>query len=236
MEAYTYSNIFDTKGIEYIIIIFFLFLIVPFWIIMNRRVNVTKQIQQTVSALTASILRIPQGLFYSTNHTWLYLEKSGHAKIGIDDFLFRVLGNIKIVPKILPGEIMRKGDVIAIIEQDGKQLHLNSPVTGKMLEFNSIITENENILPSDIYNEGWIFAVQPANWKRDILGYYFAEDATKWISTELQRMKDFLSVALSKNAANSPLVVYQEGGELQMNPLSGMAPEVWEDFQKEFLD
>ena len=78
--------------------------------------------------------------------------------------------------------------------------------------------------------------MQPANWKRDILGYYFAEDATKWISTELQRMKDFLSVALSKNAANSPLVVYQEGGELQMNPLSGMAPEVWEDFQKEFLD
>ena len=236
MEAFTYSNLFDTKGIEYIIIIFFLLLVIPFWVIMNRRVSVIKQVQQTVGALTASILRIPQGLFYSQNHAWLYLEKSGQAKIGIDDFLFRVLGNVKIVPKILPGEKIRKGDIIALIEQDGKQLQLNSPVSGEMLEFNSAITENNGMLPSDIYNEGWILTLHPSNWKRDTLGFYLAEEATKWIKNELQRMKDFLSVALSKHANTQPMVIFQEGGELQMNPLSGMEPEIWKDFQKEFLD
>ena len=137
MEAYTYSNLFDTKGIEYIIVISFLLLLIPFWIIVNRKVNVAKQIQQTVGALTASILRIPQGLFYSRNHTWLFLEKSGQAKIGIDDFLFRILGDIKIIPQKSPGEKIRKGDVVATIEQKGKQLHLNAPVSGEMLEFNS---------------------------------------------------------------------------------------------------
>lgn len=236
MEAFTYSNIFETKGIEYIIILFFLLLLIPFWIFVNQKVGVVKQIQQTFSALTASILRIPQGLFYSRNHTWLHLEKSGQAKIGIDDFLFRVLGNIKIVPKIEPGLMVKKGDVIATIEQNGKQLRLKSPVSGKMIGVNAAVTKNDGILPSDIYNEGWIFAIQPNNWKNDISGFYFAEDATNWISDEVQRMKDFLSVALSKNVGASPQVVYQEGGELQMNPLSGMEPEIWDNFQKEFLE
>ena len=92
------------------------------------------------------------------------------------------------------------------------------------------------MLSSDIYNEGWIFTLQPTNWKRDIIGFYFAEEATTWITNELQRMKDFLSVALSKHANTQHMVIFQEGGELQMNPLAGMEPEIWNDFQKEFLD
>ena len=236
MEPYTYSNLFDTKGIEYIIIIFFLLLLIPFWIIVNRKSSVVKQIQEAVGALTAGILRIPQGLFYSKNHTWLYLEKTGQAKVGIDDFLFRVLGNVKVHLLKSPGEKVRKGDDVAIIEQDGKQLILHSPVSGEIMEVGSALGENSGIFPSDPYNEGWLFSIKPANWKRETLGFYFAEEATRWIGNELQRMKDFLSVALAKQAGESSAVVFQEGGEIQMNPLSGLEPEIWEEFQHEFLD
>ncbi len=236
MEPYTYSNLFDTKGIEYIIVIFFLLLLIPFWIIANRKSSVVKQIQETVGVLTAGVLRIPQGLFYSKNHTWLYIEKSGQAKIGIDDFLYRVLGDIKVRSLKSPGEKVRKGDDVAIIEQDGKQLILHSPVSGEILEISSAIIENNEVLPSDPYNEGWLFSIKPANWKTEMLGFYFAEEATRWITNELQRMKDFLSVALAKRAGVSASVVFQEGGEMQSNPLSGLEPEIWEEFQHEFLD
>jgi len=236
MEPYTYSNLFDTKGIEYIIVIFFLLLLIPFWIIANRKGSVVKQIQETVGVLTAGVLRIPQGLFYSKNHTWLYIEKTGQAKVGIDDFLYQVLGDIKVRSLKSPGEKVRKGDDVAIIEQDGKQLILHSPVSGEILEISSAIIENNGILPSDPYNEGWIFSIKPANWKREMPGFYFAEEATRWITTELQRMKDFLSVALAKRAGISASVVFQEGGEMQSNPLSGLEPEIWKEFQHEFLD
>ena len=236
METYTYSNLFDTKGIEYIIIIFFLLLLIPFWIIVNRKDSIVKQIQQTVGALTASILRIPQGLFYSQNHTWLYLEKEGQVKIGIDDFLFRVLGDIKVRSLKLPGTKVRKGDDVAIIEQNGKQLILHSPVSGEIMEVGPAIVENGGILPSDPYDIGWLFSIKPVNWKRETPGLYLAEEATRWITNELQRMKDFLSVALAKRAGTSPVVVFQEGGEMQMNPMSGLDPEIWDEFQHEFLD
>ena len=36
MDGFTYYNIFDTKGIEYLFIIAFLILLIPFWIIINK--------------------------------------------------------------------------------------------------------------------------------------------------------------------------------------------------------
>ena len=236
MEAYTYSNLFDTKGIEYIIIIFFLLLLIPFWVAVNRKSEVVQQIRQTVSALTAGVLRIPQGLFFSRNHTWLYLEKSGQAKVGIDDFLVHVVGNVKVTSLKSPGDKIKKGEVVAVLEQNGKQLRVHSPVSGEMTEVNTSIAENGEMLISDPYNEGWLFSVKPDNWKGETTGFYLAEEASKWIHNELQRMKDFLSVALAKRAGASPVIVFQEGGELQANPLEELEADIWEEFQKEFLD
>jgi glycine cleavage system H protein len=36
METFTYVNIFDTKGIEYLLVITFLILIVSFWRYLTR--------------------------------------------------------------------------------------------------------------------------------------------------------------------------------------------------------
>lgn len=236
MEAYTYSNLFDTKGIEYIIIIFFLLLLIPFWIVVNRKSEVAQQIRQSVSALTAGILRIPQGLFFSRNHTWLYLEKSGQARVGIDDFLAHVVGKIQVNTLKSPGDKIKKGEVVAILEQNGKQLRLHSPVSGEMTEVNTTIAKNGEMLTSDPYNEGWLFSLKPDNWKSETAGFYLAEEASKWLTSELQRMKDFLSVALAKHTGAVPAIVFQEGGEIQANPLEELEADVWEDFQKEFLD
>ena len=39
MDGFSYINIFDTKGIEYLVIIAFLVMIIPFWIIINKEVR-----------------------------------------------------------------------------------------------------------------------------------------------------------------------------------------------------
>ncbi|MEZ5105285.1 MAG: glycine cleavage system protein H [Draconibacterium sp.] len=234
MEGFTYTNIFDTKGIEYIIIIFFFLILIPFWMIMNKS-QVKKQIQVIVKALTAGALRIPKGLFYSKNHTWAFIEKSGNAKIGIDDFLLHIVGAIQLNMVKKEGDKISKGEVLAEIEQHGKRLQLFAPVSGIIVSANSMLEENAEIMKADPYGKGWMYAVQPSNWKAETSGFYFAEEAVKWIGSELQRFKDFLNVTLSKNNETS-MLVYQEGGELQMNPLEGLKAEIWDDFQKEFLD
>jgi glycine cleavage system H protein len=65
MEGFSYNNIFDTKGIEYLIIIGFLFLIIPFWILINKQAEVKMKFKKTIGILSDSILKIPRGLFYN---------------------------------------------------------------------------------------------------------------------------------------------------------------------------
>jgi len=43
MESFVYNNIFDTKGIEYIIIIFFLLVLIPFWFFVNNDISDRKK-------------------------------------------------------------------------------------------------------------------------------------------------------------------------------------------------
>ncbi len=234
MESFSYVNIFETKGIEYIIIIIFLLFLIPFWMIFNKRVP--ERLHNAVRNLTASVLRIPQGLFFSKNHTWAFLEKSGNAKIGIDDFLLQVVGHVKVEQFKAPGEQFNKGDLLAEINGNGKKLKVFAPVSGEVVHSNKLILNEPSILNEDPYERGWFYSVKPTNWKGETAGYFMAEEATTWINRELQRLKDFLAVSVGKYSDGQLQVAFQEGGELMSSPLAGLQPEIWDDFQKEFLD
>jgi len=236
MDGFSYNNIFDTKGIEYLVIIAFLLLLIPFWLALNRQVQIKSQIQRALGVLSASILKIPQGIFYSKNHTWAYLEKSGTAKVGLDDLLLHITGEVSIRQLKNPGESIKKGDLMARIDQHGKSLSIFSPISGEVLNSNPVLKENYELLNTDPYGEGWLLNIKPANWVNEIPACYLAEEATDWFKKELERYKDFLSVNLGKYAPETSLATLQDGGELIGNSLSDLPNEFWQDFQKEFLN
>jgi glycine cleavage system H protein len=236
MEGFSYNNIFDTKGIEYLIIISFLLLIIPFWMIINKRTAAKKTVGQATSILTTGILRVPQGLFYSKNHTWAFLEQSGNARIGMNDFLVHATGNLKVTDIISSGTSIRKGDQLAVIEQEGKRLKVFAPVSGVVTAINSILFSDAEILNDDPYGKGWFCKVKPSDWKSDTSTYYLAEDAVTWIKNELDRFKEFLAHSSRLHYPEASLVIMQDGGEFCDNPLRELPDEVWQDFQKSFLN
>jgi glycine cleavage system H protein len=180
MDGFSYNDIFATKGLEYIVIIAFLALLVPFWILLNRQVKMTKNLQNMIGILSANILKIPQGLFYSRNHTWMFMEKSGAAKVGLDDLLLHVTGEVKVTNLKNPGEMIAKGDLLTEIVQDGKILQIYSPVSGIILDSNTILEEQPALLNDDPYGKGWIYKIKPINWIAEAKSCYFAEEATAW--------------------------------------------------------
>jgi len=236
MEGFTYTNIFETKGIEYLIIIAFLILLIPFWIILNRESAIAKQMGKVWDIITADILRIPQGLFFNKNHTWAYLDKSGTAKVGIDDFLLQIVGDVKINHLRNPGEKIKKGDLLTEIDQNGKRLRIYSPISGEIKTSNTLIIEDSQILNEDPYEKGWIYNIKPSNWVSETKSCYLADAATSWINKELERFKDFLAESMGKHSPGPSMVVLQEGGELRSNPLSELETDIWKDFQEEFLN
>lgn len=228
-------DIFDTKGIEYLFVIVYLLGLIMFWKVSGKQI--TKQIQKVLGNLSASILRIPHGLFYNKNHTWTHLEKSGAAMVGMDDFLQHLTGKVEFSSLKQPGEIIKKGDLLAEIDKNGKQLKVFSPISGEILSTNSTLYESPEMLNEDPYDKGWIYKIKPSNWIEETNSYLFAEEAEDWSSAELGRFKDFLMLGSMRKFSSEPsMVMLQDGGELRDNILSELPDEVWKDFQVEFLD
>jgi glycine cleavage system H protein len=235
MDGFSYYNIFDTKGIEYLIIIAFLALFIPFSVVLNRKVKRRRALRQA-AIVTSGILKVPQGVFYCKNHTWAYLLKSGLASIGLDDLLLHFTGEVKLNYLKNAGDTVIKGEVVAEINQDGKKLRVYSPLSGRVEESNSLLAEEPDILNEDPYGSGWMFRIKPTDWKSETGTYYLAENATDWSKRELQRFKDFLAVTMPKYDPELTMMALQDGGELRDNPLSELPGEVWVDFQAEFMN
>jgi glycine cleavage system H protein len=235
MDGFSYNNIFETKGIEYLIIIAFLCLIIPFWIIINRR-TVKMHVKNAIGSLSAALLRIPKGLYFSSTHTWAFLERSGNAKVGLDDFLLHITGEIRFANLKHKGDFIFKGELMARIDQDGKALSISCPVSGKIMGVNPGILDNPGIVNEDPYEKGWLYLIQPTDWVEETSSYYLSENAVSWTKREMERFKDFLAESMRKHSPDTSMLILQDGGELCDKPLSELPGEVWHDFQKSFLN
>lgn len=236
MDGYTYTNIFETKGIEYLVIIVFFAILIPFWLILNRKTKVSKMVSKTSGIISINSIRIPQGLFFSKSHTWAHLETNGDAKVGIDDLLMHITGNVRIEYIKNAGEIIKKGDLMTRINHNGKKLNVFSPVSGEITATNTMITDNPEQIKDDPLRQLWIYSIKPTNWKAETKNYYLADEATIWMLRELARIKDFLAAAVAKYIPEAQGIVLQDGGELMDQPLAELPEEVWKDFQEEFLN
>jgi glycine cleavage system H protein len=236
MDDFSYINIFDTKGIEYLAIIAFLLLLIPFWLVLNKRVEIKEQFQKVMNVFSSGMPNIPQGIFYSKNHTWAFLEKSGVATVGLDDLILHITGDISVRSLKTPGDKIHKGELLAEINQEGKTLNVISPISGEFLGAKPVIGANYGIADVPSLENTWVCTIKPSNWVEEIPSCYLADDATKWLKNEFIRYKDFLSVNAVKYSPELSTVVLQDGGELSGNSLGNFPNAMWQDFEKEFLN
>jgi glycine cleavage system H protein len=235
MDGFTYINIFETKGIEYLAIAVFFVILIPFWLILNREVKPKKQLQKSLGILTSNSLKIPQGILFSRFHTWTHLQMTGIAKVGLDDLLLHITGKVNFNSIKYAGENVKKGDLLAEINQQGKILKIYSPISGEIRTINSELAETPELLNEDSYGKGWLYEIKPISWVADTNSYFMAEDATSWATQELERFKDFLATSLGKYSPMQENLLLQDGGELIDQPLSELPNEIWEEFQNDFL-
>ncbi|PKP34748.1 MAG: hypothetical protein CVU00_05515 [Bacteroidetes bacterium HGW-Bacteroidetes-17] len=219
-------------GLFILIIVTIIGLIVGSTFYFKRQKSTEKPtlISKPIGYFDAKSINVPNGLFFDKTHTWVYMEMDGVLRIGINDFITRITGNLTGIKMKNPGEEIRKGDTIITLMQNGKQLNIKSPVSGIISQQNEKLITNAAIINECPYSEGWIYVIEPTNWFREIQFLFMAEKFKKWLISEFTRLKDFLS-----QTQNMPLVL-QEGGELKEAVLADHRPEVWEDFQSNFID
>jgi glycine cleavage system H lipoate-binding protein len=179
---------------------------------------------------------LPKGLYFDKTHTWAFMEKNGFVTVGIDDFIRHITGPITRVEMKKTGEKIKKGDVLFTIVQYGKQLNIYAPFTGTIKMQNEALLTDSSVINTSPYDKGWIYRMEPVNWIKDMQLLELSDKYRRWLDAEFSRMKDFLAAILQPESDKYAHVVLQDGGELKEGVLSDFGPEVWEDFQSNFLD
>ncbi len=202
----------------------------------RKRENVIPDLSVQPQSFTEEAVILPHGLYFDKSHTWAFMEKDGNVSIGIDDFLQHITGPVTCVEMKNPGMKFKKGDPLFSIIQSGKQLSMYAPVSGAIVKQNEALAADPGFINSSPYSEGWVYRIKPSNWDREIRFLDMAEKYKRWIDNEFSRVKDFLAATLKPESLEYSHVVMQDGGLLKDGVLADFGPEVWEDFQTNFLD
>lgn len=104
-------------------------------------------------------MNIPGDLLYTKDHEWVRIE-GDVATIGITDFAQQELGDIVFVEVETVGENVDKEDVFGSVEAVKTVSDLFMPVAGEVMEFNTAIEDDPEVVNRDPYGEGWMIKVK----------------------------------------------------------------------------
>lgn len=111
-------------------------------------------------------MNFPENLKYSKDHEWVLVE-GDKATIGISDFAQSELGEIVYIDVTSEGETIDEGEVFGSIEAVKTVSDLIMPVSGEVLELNTELEDNPELVNKDPYSDGWIIKVAMSD-KKDL--------------------------------------------------------------------
>lgn len=119
-------------------------------------------------------MNFPEGLLYTEDHEWMRTEGE-FAYVGITDFAQKELGDIVFVEIETKGETLKQHDVFGTIEAVKTVSDLFLPLSGQIVEVNSKIISNPELVNKDPYGEGWLVKIKIRNPEESSELLYSAE-------------------------------------------------------------
>ena len=107
-------------------------------------------------------MEIKENLSYTSDHEWIKID-GNTALVGITDFAQSELGEIVFIEVETIGEDLNKNEVFGTVEAVKTVSDLFIPVSGKVLEFNSALEDNPELVNESPYEEGWIVKMEISN-------------------------------------------------------------------------
>ena len=108
------------------------------------------------------IFTFPKGLRYSESGLWVQQEE-GVARLGLSDFVQQRNGDIAFANLPDVGSVLDAGDEIASIETVKVNISLPSPMSGTVVEVNSVLQDSPEFINQDPYGKGWVVVLQAKN-------------------------------------------------------------------------
>ena len=101
----------------------------------------------------------PTELKYANSHEWARLEDDRKVVVGITDHAQDALGDIVFIELPEAGAEVDAGAEIAVVESVKAASDIYSPVAGEIVEVNSALEDEPELVNASPYEDGWLFVV-----------------------------------------------------------------------------
>ncbi len=105
-------------------------------------------------------MEFPGDLKYSGSDEWIKAD-GDTATLGVTDFAQDQLSDVVYFEIVVGvGDVISKGDEVAILESVKAAAEINSPVSGEVTEINDALPDSPEVVNSDPYGGGWMLRIR----------------------------------------------------------------------------
>ncbi|HLR59767.1 MAG TPA: glycine cleavage system protein GcvH [Pseudogracilibacillus sp.] len=107
-------------------------------------------------------MSLPSELHYSKTHHWVRNEGSD-LRIGLTAFGQEELGDIVFVELPELNEVIEKGESFGSLESDKTVSEIYAPVSGTVVEVNSELESNPELINESPYQKAWMIVIEASD-------------------------------------------------------------------------
>jgi len=104
---------------------------------------------------------VPDSLRYTESHEWIDPEDPESIRVGITDHAQEQLGDLVFVELPSVGDAFDQGDACSVVESVKAASDIYAPIAGEVVAVNEDLVDSPELVNSDPYGAGWLFAVKP---------------------------------------------------------------------------
>lgn len=104
----------------------------------------------------------PSQLKYARTHEWVH-SQGDVVTVGISDFAVKELTDLVYIDLPDVGRTLDEGDTFGEVESVKAVSDLYAPVAGEIVEVNSSLPDNLQLLSDDPYGQGWMIKIRLAD-------------------------------------------------------------------------
>jgi CheY-like chemotaxis protein len=135
---------------------------------------------------------IPGGVLVSDNHCWASLAEDGTAKIGLDDFASKLLGDIDTIDLPDIGMNVKAGQALFSVKQGQKRAQFHAPLSGKVVEINKVLAKSCATLGATPYGDNWICVIEGDNLDAELPQLKIGKSAVAFFQEDIDRFQAFV--------------------------------------------
>jgi glycine cleavage system H protein len=102
----------------------------------------------------------PEDLLYTKTHEWVKKEGDNKVRVGITSYAQSELGDVVYIELPDLDRIVKAGTACTVVESVKAAYDIYAPVSGKVIEANTDLENNPQLVNENPYGKGWFSIIE----------------------------------------------------------------------------